>query len=185
MTEKDLTPEALAQTAANLEKEKANSPDYATERQRLECDKLKAEVEAICRPPKPSRLDRAERISKISANILIPLLLAIATAVIQWRIATNSVKQDYVKLAVSVLAAQPDDEHKGLRAWGCQLLNRYSEVQMDQDVQQALIDGTVLLPPGDYLTDSLGNIATDSLGNRLTLSPINVRTNDQGHLNKK
>ncbi len=152
-------------TKAHHHEAKADA-DYAAEKLRLECEKLKAEIDALFHAARQRKWESAERISKIAAAVLIPLLLAFATWVIQLRLATNSANQEYVKVAVSILAAKPDPAQEQLRSWATQVLNEYSRIKMSAPVQQDLNTGKLRLP--FVLTDERGNVITDEAGNAIT-----------------
>jgi hypothetical protein len=72
----------------------------------------------------PTSLDKAEKISRIAAAVAIPVVLAFGGWVVQRTISSQTISQEYVKIAVSILQAKDSDP--SLRSWATNLLSERS-----------------------------------------------------------
>ncbi len=91
-------------------------------------------------------LEKLEKLSKITAAIAIPVLLAVGGWIFQAQSQNNKLSHDYVKLAVDILRADKDSNDEALRTWAVDLLNEYSEVKFLDDARDSLISGEITLP---------------------------------------
>src|SRR5437870_3526744 len=95
---------------------------------------------------KPGDLwDLAERITRISSLLAIPVVIAIVGGLIQSSLARRTVSQQYVQIAVSILTSKEklDDN---LRGWAVDLLSENSPTRLSKDVKDKLKKGIVTLP---------------------------------------
>jgi hypothetical protein len=92
--------------------------------------------------------DVLEQYSKILAAVALPAVIALGGWWIQRELGASSTRQEYVKIAVSILSAksEPRENEEKLRTWATDLLNEYSPVRLPQDSKRALISGTAALP---------------------------------------
>ena len=107
-----------------------------------------------------SNLDHFEQIAKIASAIAIPIVLAIVGWFIQRQSVNNSLNQEYIKLAVSVLKEKEEPDQESLRAWAVQLLNQHSEVKFNDKVRADLASGKLAFPmitaDGGFTTSLIG-----------------------------
>ena len=102
----------------------------------------------------PTRLDRVEQWSKILAAVAIPVLIAVfgalwqanvaqQTATLQQEMASKTMNQEYVKLAVQILESPKSKEpgDPALRAWAVDLLNENSRTQIDPNLKALFVSG--------------------------------------------
>jgi len=99
-------------------------------------------------------LDRLEKLSKITAAIAIPVVLAIGGWIFQAQSQNSKLSHDYVKLAVDILRADKDENDEPLRTWAVDLLNEYSEVKFLDDARESLISGETTLPKPTTIGES-------------------------------
>jgi hypothetical protein len=97
-------------------------------------------------PSIASRWEIVERISKTLSIAAIPIVLAAGGWVIQTRLQEQTVRRDYVQLAVTILKEPADKGNKDMRAWAADLLASTSPVKFDQSTVDHLKAGTVKLP---------------------------------------
>lgn len=80
--------------------------------------------------------------------LAVPLVLALGTWLIQRSIAAESVKQQYVGLAISILREplpnKDDKEAKELRRWAVSIVDLYAPRRLTQESLQALVDSYVV-----------------------------------------
>jgi hypothetical protein len=98
-------------------------------------------------------LDNVEQLSRIISIVAIPIVLGIIGWIVQRRLQGQTIKRDYVQLAVSIL--RETDQAKSvpeLRSWSVDLLNESSPVKFDAIVSQKLKDGQVFLPSLEQFT---------------------------------
>src|ERR1700682_2654185 len=97
-------------------------------------------------PSKKGFWERLEIIARIASSIAIPVVLATVGWFVQRSLAESNSRQEYVKVAVSILNGSIDSKEAPLRDWAVQVLNRYSAVKLDSRTQQALTAGQIELP---------------------------------------
>lgn len=111
-----------------------------------------------------SRLDQLEQIAKITATVLVPVVLAIGGWIIQTTIETDKqratqilsdqqravdkerVSLEYVKIAKEVLTASDKALPKELTRWSWKLLNDVSPTKFDAEDLTRLIEGNERIP---------------------------------------
>lgn len=88
-----------------------------------------------------------ERLSKVLSIALIPLVLAIGGWLIQRQLQDQSIKRDYVQLAVSILK-EPENGKVSpeIRSWAAQLLNDNSPTKLTSEALSQLSRGKAVLP---------------------------------------
>jgi peptidoglycan L-alanyl-D-glutamate endopeptidase CwlK len=97
--------------------------------------------------PKHDNWETIERITKVISVALIPVVLAIGGWLIQKQLQVESIKKDYVQLAVTILK-EPESTRISpeIRKWAAQLLNDNSPTKLSMEGLSQLSKGTVLLP---------------------------------------
>jgi hypothetical protein len=88
-------------------------------------------------------------LSKALSIAAIPVVLAVGGWVLQREVQQQSLRKEYVALALSILR-EPDSEKVGpeLRAWAVELLNLNSDVKFDERIAKRLKSGETSLPSG-------------------------------------
>jgi len=109
--------------------------------------------------------DWLERIFRLLAAVAIPVVLALGGWWVQAQLAKNVAKQEYVKIAVSILTVKMDDKNQPLRDWAVNLLNEHSSVKLTPEAIAKLKSGEVNLP---YLADEAGRTLSDERGMPIT-----------------
>jgi hypothetical protein len=102
--------------------------------------------------------EKAKAFSSIFAAIGLPLVLLVIGQLFSSAVKEREVEGRFVELAVEVLREQPDEQTRGLRAWGIKVLDQYSGIPFSTDTAEALIE-RVPLPNSTSVYDRrLGNI---------------------------
>jgi hypothetical protein len=91
------------------------------------------------------RLDRWQSIASITAAIAIPLILAIFGFLVQNQISSDSLKKDYVEMAINILEENPSMQEKELRIWAATIIEKYSPIPFNQKVKSSLEQGLIKL----------------------------------------
>lgn len=91
--------------------------------------------------------DTIERISKAVSIALVPVVLAVGGWAIQQELQDQTIKRDYVQLAVSILK-EPDAAKisPAVRRWAARLLNDNSPTKLDSTALSELSTGSATLP---------------------------------------
>jgi hypothetical protein len=94
--------------------------------------------------------DTVERISRVLSVAAIPVVLAIGGWWIQRQLQDQTVRRDYVQLAVAILQ-EPDTTkvRPAMRSWAIELLNRSAPVPLNDSARAELQSGRVVLPAID------------------------------------
>ena len=107
--------------------------------------------------------DTAEGISRTLSIAAIPFVLAVGGWIIQKRLQDQTVKRDYVQLAVTVLKEPASS--KDMKKWAVDLLNDNSPTRFTPDIEKSLSDGTIQLPTNFNLTPTTAVPAVTSSAN--------------------
>ncbi len=90
---------------------------------------------------------------KVAIGILTAIVALVVTVIgwkIQESIATQNTGKDYLQIALGILEQKdlPEEvkKNKGLRTWAVELLNRYSQVKLDPETSNELINGETNIP---------------------------------------
>ncbi|HKT29183.1 hypothetical protein [Dyella sp.] len=93
-------------------------------------------------------LSRLQAWSTICAAVVVPLVIAFFGWQIKSRLSSNSLKKDYVSMAITILAAPDNKENKALRVWAIQILEQNSPIPFTPAVRNSFLQGKfVILSP--------------------------------------
>lgn len=92
------------------------------------------------------RLEKWKNFSQILAAIAVPVVVAVFGWLIQITIAENTVKKDYVQIAVNILSDDSKKTNVYLRAWAVDIIDKNSPVPLSENVRTGLIDGQITIP---------------------------------------
>ena len=84
-------------------------------------------------------IENVERIAKLLSIVAIPIVLGVGGWFIQQEIASQSIKKEYVQLAISVLTQNSGNEE--MRAWAVELLNHNSPIPFSETTSTKLTTG--------------------------------------------
>jgi hypothetical protein len=106
-----------------------------------------------------SILSITERVSRILSFILIPIILGNGAWQIQKIISEESINQEYVKLAISILSSPDDQIDQILREYAVNLLVLNSPIDLPDEAITNLISGDISLPATIINTDIAGTVS--------------------------
>jgi hypothetical protein len=121
--------------------------------------------------PLISWLDIAEKVSRTLSIAAIPVVIAVGGWLIQRQLQDQTIKRDYVQLAVSILQnPDPGKVPPEIREWAVDLLNDNSPTKLNAQAMASLKSGKVTLSgfsfvPSSALTPDLQKDLETSLGN--------------------
>jgi len=98
-------------------------------------------------------LKKAESLAKIFSLIALPLLVAVGGWYMQSSQNENMVKSQYVSMAISILAKDPEGSNFALREWAVRTIANHSSEKFNDSQIQALMTGKVEALPGEYGKD--------------------------------
>ncbi len=107
--------------------------------------------------------DTAEKISKTLSIASIPIVLAIGGWLIQKRLQDQTLRRDYVQLAVTVLKEPASSQD--MKNWAVNLLSVNSPVPFNQQIQTDLSNGTIQIPAKFEVTPATIVPAVDTSAN--------------------
>ncbi|MGB7932757.1 MAG: hypothetical protein WCH04_11140 [Gammaproteobacteria bacterium] len=90
-------------------------------------------------------LKRIQIITSIISAIAIPLLIAIFGWIVQSKISSESVKKDYVHMAVNILTSTAVQDRE-LREWAVAVLDKNAPVSFSSELRVRLTEGVILIP---------------------------------------
>lgn len=91
------------------------------------------------------RIDRWQGIATIFSLLFVPVFLTVGGWWFQDRVSTESIKKEYVQLAIQILRdAPPKDEKENsrsqpLRAWAVEVVDSYSPIPLSQAAREELL----------------------------------------------
>lgn len=101
----------------------------------------------------PTRWDRVEQAAKIFSSLAVmisslavPIVLAIIGSEVQEHLQEQSVRRDYVTLAVSILRDPTNRSSPDLKGWAADLLDTNAPVKLSPALKASLQSGAVVLP---------------------------------------
>jgi hypothetical protein len=105
--------------------------------------------------PPDNWLDTAEKLSRMVSIAAIPLVLGVGGWFIQRQLQDQSIKRDYVQLALTIL--QNPDTSKvppEIREWAVDLLNENSPTKLNPQAIKNLKSGAVTLPSFSFVSSN-------------------------------
>jgi len=90
-------------------------------------------------------LSRLQAWSTICAAVVVPLVVAFFGWQIQSHLSSNSLKKDYVGMAIQILAAPDNKENKALRTWATQILEQNSPIPFTPAVRDSFLEGKFVI----------------------------------------
>ena len=103
-------------------------------------------------------LSRLQAWSTICAAVIVPLVIAFFGWQIQSHLSSNSLKKDYVGMAIQILAAPDNKENTALRSWATQILEQNSPIPFTPAVRDSFLEGkfVIMSPiPENLLTSAM------------------------------
>lgn len=116
-----------------------------------------------------SWLDTAEKFSRTISIAAIPVVIAVGGWLIQRQLQDQTIRRDYVQLAVSILQNDPSKVPQEIREWAVDLLNDNSPTKLNSQAMANLKSGKATLGftfvPSSALTPDLQKSLETSLEN--------------------
>jgi hypothetical protein len=86
-------------------------------------------------------------------TLIIPVVLAVCTYFIQGAIQQKEINGRILELAIEILSEKPTKEKVTIRTWAVEVVNRYSEVSLDERMQSMLIYNATFMNPASPWRD--------------------------------
>lgn len=90
-------------------------------------------------------LSRLQAWSTICAAVVVPLIIAFFGWQIQSNRSRNSLKKDYVGMAIQILATPDNKKNDALRTWAAKILERNSPIPFTPAVRNSFLQGKFLI----------------------------------------
>lgn len=120
----------------------------------------KNQVKNIEADDKSSRLELYKLIVTLVASILIPLMIFIVGKSIEKSLKDRELALKYVEISVGILTESPAPETKNLRDWAIKNINKYAEIELNENVIKEL--KTESLPVAESISKSSRNYTVPS-----------------------
>ncbi|WP_124358346.1 hypothetical protein [Pseudomonas orientalis] len=104
------------------------------------------------------KLSRIQSYASIFASIAVPLLVALFGWALQSKTSEDSVKKDYVQIAIKILNTDKEKADEDMRQWAIAVLDKNSPVPFSKDMKDSLQNGKTVfikssfkLPPAIFM----------------------------------
>jgi hypothetical protein len=87
-----------------------------------------------------SAWEKARAVSTIVATVVIPLAIALSSNWYGQQQKDKEVQLKYIELSIQILSAPPTDSNQAVRKWAINTINRYSEVKIDAQAENELLN---------------------------------------------
>ncbi len=107
--------------------------------------------------------EKAKTLSVLISSIAIPIVLALVG---HWYTAAQNAREfglQYVELAVSILAQEPQQHNRELRAWAADVINIHSSIKLPKNVKKDLTIKRLDITKFKLLNDRMGQRVNPSL----------------------
>jgi len=71
--------------------------------------------------------------------IAVPITIALSTYFYTVSVNQNNVNQKYIEIATNILKEPPSKKNENLRKWAIKIINNYSEIKFEKELEQSLI----------------------------------------------
>jgi len=116
--------------------------------------------------PQKNRWDTIERVVRTLSVAAIPIVVAVVGWLIQQRLQDQTIKRDYVQLAVSILKEPEAKLQPEMRDWAAKLLNENSPTKFDPKFVEQLSSGAAKLPESYNITQASAPATVSATGSR-------------------
>lgn len=92
-------------------------------------------------------LDKIQSIASIASAVAIPIVIAIVGWWVQSSMSNESIKKDYVQMAIGILNSPERQKDEEMRKWAVAILNENAPIPFSQDLKDKLEQGYVFVAP--------------------------------------
>ncbi len=94
-------------------------------------------------------LDKVQSIFAIVSSVAIPIVIALVGWWVQASISNESIKKDYVQMAISILKDTGNKKDEEIRKWAVAILDKNSPIPFSRDLRDKLENGYIYIsvPP--------------------------------------
>lgn len=97
--------------------------------------------------------EKLKSISGIIASVFIPLAVVLIGNWYSSALKESEIQVRYVELAVEILKENPSDKKTNMRRWAVDLVNNYSEIQIDKQAREELLNTPLLKEIDDFVIE--------------------------------
>lgn len=148
-------------------------------------DSTKQEIPKEINSPKEPWYKVINSLAISGSLIAIPIILALLGN--QHTNSENEIKQraEYVKMGLSILQAKPTGDNKSLRKWAVDIINNYSKIKMEPEVESDLINKVTLPIFSNVFSDFEGELKTEHyfswVGDKESAYYLEIQENNIGN----
>lgn len=92
-------------------------------------------------------LNRIQAYTSIASAVAIPIVIALVGWWVQSSISNESIKKDYVQMAIGILNSPDNEKNTEMRKWAVDILNENSPVPLSLNLRNKLEQGSTFLIP--------------------------------------
>lgn len=97
--------------------------------------------------------EKLSSLSTIIASIFIPIAVVIIGNMYSSALKESETQVRYVELAVEILKEKPSDKKHNLRKWAVDLINNYSEIEIDSQTREELLNDPLLKEIDNFVAE--------------------------------
>jgi hypothetical protein len=97
--------------------------------------------------------EKSKSLSAIIASIFIPLAVVLIGNWYSSALKESEIQVKYVELAVDILKENPSEKKTNLRSWAVDLVNNYSEIKIDEQAREELLNFSLLKEIDDFIIE--------------------------------
>lgn len=90
-------------------------------------------------------LNKVQSIAAILSSVAIPIVIALVGWWVQSTVSTESIKKDYVQMAVGILKDTEKQKDEEMRKWAVAVLDKYSPIPFSQSLRDKLEKGAIFV----------------------------------------
>ena len=92
-------------------------------------------------------LNKLQSVATILSAVAIPIVIAVVGWQVQSSMSSESIKKDYVQMAIGILRDESKRNDEQMRRWAVDVLNKNSPVPFSRDLQDKLAQGAMIVAP--------------------------------------
>jgi len=91
--------------------------------------------------------------ASLIASVLVPIAVVIIGNMYSSAIKESETSVRYVELAVEILKTNPSNDNSNMREWAVDLINNYSEIEINQQTRAELLTVSLLEGIDDFIAE--------------------------------
>jgi|TARA_B110000908_G_C10006510_1_gene336555 SMC interacting uncharacterized protein involved in chromosome segregation len=102
----------------------------------------------------PETWNKLKALSTIIASIFVPIAIVIIGNSYSTALKESEIQVRYVELAVEILKEDPSKKRSNMREWAVDLINNYSEIEIDLETRNELLRDPLFKEIDDFVAET-------------------------------